>query len=173
MLLATLTLPSAHAAMPGRWGGGLLLGFGKPSQMSLGLQYGLELNIPLGPAISVVALYHATSRSVTITGETATLESTQSMSWLGAGATYRLGAEFSAGLKLGLAKFSSEGTAIEGTTTITSTTSTSGLFIEPVVVYEVPASANITLGAELGYALTLTSGVPGGFSLLGFAKYWF
>lgn len=167
-----VSLP-ASAALPARWGAGALLGLSKPSDMGFGIQYGLEFNIPVTPTISAVAMYQKTSQSLALAGTASSFDVSRDLSLMGGGAIYQFNPSISAGLKLGIAKTQSVAVATSGTSTISSATDGSGLFLQPVVIYEKVISGGVTLAGELGYVHTLSDAVPRELTLLAAVKYWF
>ena len=166
-------VPVANAGLPGRWGGGLLLGYAKPSGMSIGNQIGLELNGPITGLLSGMAFYTKTSQTVSLTSDSNQVDASADLSLMGLGVSYHLNPKISAGLKMGIAKYQTDILATDGASTVRITDSSSGLFVEPMLLYEVPSSANWSLGAELGYVLSLKSAVPGELTFMGCFKYWY
>lgn len=166
------SMSEAHSA--GMFHFGVQLGPSVQAGSSMGMAFGLTSSYRIRPFLAVGLNYFTTGVGATASGAVAaqTSSTTNGRSYFGGEANLVMGGNLSnliPGVRAGLVSISSTASTSDTTGTTQFTTSTTNLFIQPKIGYDINVG-RFTMGPELSY--TIVFGTGGALNILGTFKFW-
>lgn len=167
------SMSEAHSA--GMFHFGVQLGPSVQAGSSMGMAFGITSTYRIRPFLAVGLNYFTTGVGATANGSVASQTSTTSSGrgYFGGEANLVMGGNLSnliPGVRVGIVGITSTGTTTDASgVTSTFTTSTTNLFMQPKIGYDINVG-RFTMGPELSY--TIVFGSAGALNILGTFKFW-